>query len=246
MANDWIGYFPGRARIQQSGSIGGSRNVFVKLQGAKNELVFPTFGGTVMNPFKGTAKLYAGDLVEYRTDDKGVNPELYILKTFEVVSGSGTTVNIVRDGYHHIPFVGDFLMVAPEEIGGNGTAATVTKVVKSEVDVSGKKVRVWVLTLSSALTVKAGDVLVEGKASGNTAMLVENINAVCPCDYDFRFADVADPTADATDWNAAEYSFTPALGGRMYTHKMSPMPPCVKALNQSKVNGWFLIGETAK
>lgn len=242
MAYDWNGYFAGRARIQQSSKLGGSRNVFVKLQGEKNELVFPTFGGRVMNPFKGRAKLYAGDLVEFRTDDHGVKPQLFILKTYEVVSATGTTVNIVRDGYHHIPFVGDFLMVAPDEIGGTGTAVTVTAVAKKKVGNDD----VWELTTSAALTAKKGDVLVEGEANGSTQMLVKNINAVCPCDYDFRFEQVADPTANDVDWDAADYDFAPALGGRMYLWKMSPMPACVKALNQSKVNGWFLIGETAK
>ena len=45
------GVFMGRTLIQEKGSIGGSRFVFVKLQGVKNELVFPTFGAILQNPF---------------------------------------------------------------------------------------------------------------------------------------------------------------------------------------------------
>lgn len=245
MANDFAGYFAGRATIRRNGSLGGRRGVFVKLQGAKNELVFPTFGGQVMNPFRGAAKLFAGDLVEYRTDADGVKPKLYILKTYEVVSASSTTLNIKRDGYKHIPFVGDVLMKAPATLGGSGVGATVTAVAKTKVGDQD----VWALTMSAALTVAAGDVMVEAVANPDTTgatdthlMLVANPNAVCPCDYDFRFDEVADVSAAETDWDGADYSFTPALGALMYTKKMSPMPPAVLALNTSKVNGWFKLG----
>ena len=84
--DNMTGVFLGRTLVQQHGEIGGARSVFVKLQGNKNELVFPTFGGQIKNPFKGQAKLYAGDLCEYRTDENGVKPQIFILKTFEVKS----------------------------------------------------------------------------------------------------------------------------------------------------------------
>ena len=66
------GYFRGRVLVQKSGSIGGYKSVFVKLKELHNELVYPTFGGIIMNPFKGRAKFFAGDLLEFRTNDKGV------------------------------------------------------------------------------------------------------------------------------------------------------------------------------
>lgn len=235
--NNLTGYFAGRTLVQQRGEIGGARSVFVKLQGNKNELVFPTFGGKVMNPFKGQAKLYAGDLCEYRTNDEGTKPELYILKTYEVKATDGVTVTIVRDGYHHIPFVGDILGVAPDTLGGTTKGATV-------IAVSATK-DTWVLTMSEALTASAKDILVEVTANGESGkMVVGNINAVCPCDYDFLYAPVAEIATNeqGADFENARYMFTPALGGLMYTKKMSPMPNCVKALNTSKVNGWFKIG----
>lgn len=230
-----LGYFAGRTLVAQSSEIGGARNVFVKLQGLKNELVFPTFGGQVKNPFLGTAKIYAGDLIEFRTDDKGYKGEVYLLKTYEVVSVDGTTVNIKRDGYHHRIFVGDKIGVAPAEIGGAMTAQTVIAVTKTKVGTDD----VWALTMDAALTANAGDVLVEADEDG--AMLVKKINAVAPCDYDFCYSPAADP-ADENEFEAARYFMTPALGGLMYTHKMSPMPECVKKLNTSEINGWFKVG----
>lgn len=232
MNEQYVGVFRGRKTIQRSATIGGARSVFVKLQGNKNELVYPTFGGYIKNAPKGAPfKFFAGDLVEYRTDADGVNPELYILKTYKVVSASGTTVNILNDGYKHVPCIGDKIGVAPEEIGGEMTAVTVTAV--KDAVVSGKKV--WAVTTGAALTTKADDVLVEADAEGK--MLVKNINAVCPTDLDMFDAAA---TGDE-DFDGARYSYTPALGGIMYINKMSPMPACVLKLNKSNINGWYQV-----
>lgn len=219
----------GRTLVQQRGTMGGSRHVFVKIQGVKNELVFPTFGGQLQNPFGGVAKIFAGDLFEFRTDDAGVNPKVYLLKTFKVKSVSGTTVVIERDGYKHIPFVGDSLMVAPDEIGGDGTASKVTAV-KATTDT-------WELTVDTAIDASEGDILVEADADGK--MLVKAINAVAPCDYDCLYAPAT--AGDANDFDNARYFIAPALGGLMYTKKMSPMPGCVLKLNKCNINGWFKV-----
>ena len=225
-----IGAFRGRKLIQQRGEVGGAKSVFVKLQGIKNELVYPTIGGQIKNPFKGAAKMFAGDLCEYRTNEKGVKPEVYILKTYLVESVSGNTVNIVRDSYKHIPFVGDVLGVAPEEIGGAVEGATVNAVAKAKVG----NIDVWALTMSGAVTASKGDVLVEAK-DGN--MVVKAINGVIDADCDMLDA----PATGDEDFDGARYLYTPALGGIMYTHKMSPVPACVLKLNQSPINGWFQI-----
>lgn len=232
MSNDYVGVFRGRKTIQRSATIGGARSVFVKLQGNKNELVYPTFGGYIKNAPKGAPfKFFAGDLVEYRTNDNGVEPEIYILKTFKVESVSGSVVNVVKDGFKHIPHVGDKIGVAPEEIGGAMTAATVNKVAVAKVG----DVDVWALTMSSALSANKGDVLVEADADND--MLVKHINAVCPTDLDmFDAAATGDD-----DFDGARYSYTPALGGIMYTHKMSPLPECVLKLNKAQVNGWYQV-----
>lgn len=227
-----IGAFRGRKLVQTSGEIGGARAVFVKIKGIKNELVYPTFGGKVMNPPKGNGfKFFAGDLFEYRTNDKGVAPEVYLLKTYLVHSVSGSVVNIVRDGYKHKPFVGDKLGVAPDEIGGAMEAATIVKVESTKVG----EVNVWACTMNSALAAEADDVLVEADAEGK--MLVKVVNAVADSDGDMLDAGAV----GEDDFEGARYHYTPALGGIMYAHKMSPMPACVLALNQCKINGWFQI-----
>ena len=241
------GYFRGRVFVQKQGNIGGYKSVFVKLKELHNELVYPTFGGIIMNPFKGRAKFFAGDLLEFRTNDKGVRPEVYILKTYKVADdvSNSTTVYIERDGYKHIPFVGDVLMVAPDVIGGTGKAVTVTAVVKTTATIGSKSVDVWQLTVSASLTIAKGEVLVEAEEAGdNKAMLVKNINAVADCDADMMFDNVADTSAIGTeneDYVDARYLYTPALGGLMYTHKMSPLPQCVLDINRSNVNGWFKV-----
>lgn len=232
MINDYqIGAFRGRKLIQRRGEVGGAKSVFVKLQGIKNELVYPTFGGQIKNPFKGAAKMFAGDLCEYRTNDKGVKPEIYILKTYLVESVSGAVVNIVKDGYKHIPFVGDKIGVAPNEIGGAVTAVTINSIKVAKVG----EVDVWACTCSATLDAEKGDVLVEADAEGK--MMVKAINGVFDADADMLDA----PATGDEDFDGARYLYTPALGGIMYTHKMSPMPKCVLDLNIAKINGWFQV-----
>ena len=235
--NGYNGVFLGRSLFQAKGDTGGAKHVFVKLQGEKNNIVYPTFGGRVMNPFKGAAKIFAGDLAEFRTDADGLNPQYYILKVYKVKSVSDTTVNLYRDRYTHIPFVGDILMVAPDTIGGTGTAVTVTAVKKGNDGANDT----WVLTTDTALTATDGDVLVEADKTGASAkMLVKNINSVAGCDYDFLYSPVAS-TDDDDEFGEARYNVALQLGGLMWKSKMSPIPPCVEIFNQANVNGWFEV-----
>lgn len=257
--NNPIGHFRGLGLIQKKGDIGGYRNVFVNLVGNHDDLVYPHFGGKVMNPPKGRAKMWAGDLLEYRPKTGGdkLDPEIYILRTFEVADAvsNTTTVYIVRDEFRHKPFVGDVLMVAPAVIGGTGTAVTVTAVTATTATISGASVNVWQLTISSALTITKGAIMVEAEAAGSDKkMLVQNINGVFDCDTDFiedeNIADVG-VTRDQTtgeitavtdaDFYKARYQYTPALGGLMWIHKMSPMPQCVLDLNMCNVPGWYHV-----
>lgn len=226
-----VGAFRGRKTIQSKGEIGGARSVFVKLQGNKNELVYPTFGGFIQNPFKGAAKMFAGDLMYYETDEHGAKPKIWLLKTYKVVAVEGSVVYIENDGYKHIPFAGDKLGVAPDEIGGAMTAQTVVSVAKT----TKEGVKVFAVTFDAALTAEKDDVLVEADEDGK--MLVKDINAVADADMDMLDA----PAVDEEDFEGARYSYTPALGGIMYIYKMSPIPACVLKLNQARVNGWFQI-----
>lgn len=226
------GSFIGTKLIQERGSIGGAKAVFVKLRGEKNDLVFPTFGGMLKNPFKTMGRIYAGDLFEYRTDDNGLNPVLYLLKTFlvaDTVEAGATSVVINGDGYHHIPCVGDVLMVAPSKLEGKGTAVTVTNVVKGD--------GVYELTLSATLgALEAGAILVEAEEAGaNKQMLVRNPNSFAACDYDLFDA----PATGDEDFDGARYFLAPALHGIAYIKRMSPVPACVLSVNKSNINGWF-------
>lgn len=232
------GVFLGKTLLQRRGEIGGARYVFVKLQGNKNELVFPTFGCKIMNPFKGTAKMYAGDLIEYRYNDSEKGATGYILKTYVVAknttNGTDTEIYIVRDGYKHIPFVGDVLMKAPATIDGTGTAVTVTKV---EPTVEASK-DVWKVTLSATLAdLEVNDILVEAVEAGSGKKpMVTNPNAMCPADYDFLY----EPSTGDSDFDGARYFMTPVLHGTAYIDRMSPMPKSVlDARNKSLVTGWF-------
>lgn len=227
MTNEFKGVNHGRTLLQQSSNFGGRRYVFViQGGGGKNNLVNPTTGCRLMNPFPGAAKAFAGDLVEFRLEGVG-----YILKTYEVESVSGNTVNIVRNGYRHIPFVGDKLGVAPDELDGDMTSATITAVNETKVG----DVKVWACTFDSALEAEKGDILVE--AGEDDKMLVKNPNMVLPWDLDFIFV----PSVSNDDYDNARYLFDPVLSELAFTHRMSPIPSCVMKLNRSRVVGWFQI-----
>jgi hypothetical protein len=231
--NNVIGTFRGTVLRQTKGEIGGARSVFAKFKGLKNELVYPYNGGKIINAPKGEGfKFFAGDLMEFRTNENYAKPEVYLLKTYLVESVSGSVVNIVKDGYKHVPFVGDKIGVAPDEIGGEVTAVTITAVGVSKVG----DVDVWACTTDSALTAKKGDILVEADEDGN--MLVKNINAFADCDGDMPY----DSTAGDDEFEKAKYFYTPAVGGvHIYIKKMSPVPACVLKINASRFNGLFAL-----
>lgn len=222
----------GTTMLQSHQTLGGARSVFVKLRGDNDNLIFPTHGGQLKNPFKGAAKIFAGDLMEYRTDANGENPSVYLLKTFKVKSQNSTKVVVYKDGFKHIPFVGDILMKAPSTFSGKGKGYAVTAVA---VDIDGN----WELTFATAIdTVADGDILVEAAESGaSVGMLVKTVNAVAPCDYDCFY----EPASGDSDWEGARYLLTPALSGLMYINKMSPVPACALAKNLCNVNGWFKL-----
>jgi len=231
--NEVFGTFRGTILRQSKGKFGGARSVFAKFKGIKNELVYPYNGGAIVNAPKGEGfKFFAGDLMEFRTNENYAKPEVYLLKTYLVESVSGSTVNIVKDGYKHKPFVGDKIGVAPEEIGGEMTAVTITAVKVAKVG----EVDVWACTTSAALTASKGDVLVE--ADADDKMLVKNINAFADCDGDMPYSAVEGDD----EFEKAKYFYTPAVGGvYIYIHKMSPLPACVKKVNVSQFNGLFKL-----
>lgn len=238
MFTETNGVFLGTTLMQKRGNIGGARHVFVKLSGNKNDLVHPPIGGRIVNAPKGAFRAYAGDLVEYRYKDGVDNANgavCYLLKTYLIHKANEDAVYyFVRDGYKHIPFVGDVLMIAPDAVGTKGTAKTIIKV--EETTDGGKNV--WKVTFDATLgEVSEGDVLVEADAAGDSTanMLVKNPNMCLPCDYDFVYT----PSTGSEDFDGARYFFTPVMHMTAYIERMSPMPDCIKAINKSRVDGWF-------
>ena len=144
--------FTGRTLIQAHGSIGGHKYVFVKLvKGNKDALCYPTTGGILKNPFKGRAKIYAGDLVEYTPNiNNTTGAEVKILKFYELAKDAtetDVTYKLVRDGYHHIPYVGDTIMVGQKDFATQAKGVTITNVEKST-DGSND---IWLVTVSERL-----------------------------------------------------------------------------------------------
>lgn len=229
------GVFFGRVLFQADTKIGGAKSVFVNWGGTKNDLVTPAWGGIIQNPPKGSMRMFAGDLFELRYNDKVEDPKLYLLKTFKVKSQETTTVKIYRDGYSHIPFVGDVLMKAPDTMGGQGKAYTVQSVTPDVDD----GVDVWVVVFKTQIdTVTDGDILVEAESESATGkMLLQTINCVAPCDGDFVYA----PTGVGTGLDVATYLYAPVMHSKMYIHKMSPLPACVLKLNKSRFNGVYEV-----
>lgn len=230
------GHFLGRVLIQAKGSIGGKRHVFYHMNdGDDGGIRLLSTGCNILNPFKGRAKAYTYDLVEFKLDGTG-----YLLKTYLVasdVAASDTTIKIVRDGYKHIPFVGDTLMIAPSTLTGTGVGATVTAV-KATTDATYGDI--WELTLSAAIgEASANAVLVEAAEAGDSVKaLVTNPNAFLPCDYDFLY----DPNIGDDEFEKARYLLTPSYGENgplAWISKMSPIPPAVLALNKSLIEGLF-------
>ena len=232
--------FTGRTLIQAHGSIGGHKNVFVKLvKGSKDALCYPTTGGILKNPFKGRAKIYAGDLIEYTPNiNNTTGAEVKILKFYEAAkeaTSSDVTIKIVRDGYSHIPFVGDNIMVGQKDFATKAKAVSVTRVEKS----TDTGVDVWILTLSETLgvTIKKGDILVEAAGTGSSVLpMVTNPNSYADKDMDFLY----DVNMEGVD--ELEYMLTPALAQEdtvIDLVAIGNLPPAVLALNKSRVKTWF-------
>lgn len=249
-SNDYYGQMMAKGAVNATGAvvlqsemtIGGQRHVFVDLPGAVKEAFRrPPIGGLLKNPFPGPAKIYAGDLIEHSlgfADASGGTVK--VLKSYEVAKATAgatdTAIYITRDGYHHIPFVGDNLMVGQKTFTTKAKGVTVTAVTEEEQD--GKEV--WKLTLSETLgTLTVGTVLVEASASGaNVLPMVTNPNCFAPCDVDMPFF-----TQTGSDkYHAPRYFNDFCLLGTdvvMWKSRMSPIPPALEAMNKSRYPEWW-------
>ena len=160
-----------------------------------------------------------------------------IVEAAKEATSSDVTIKIVRDGYRHIPFVGDNIMVGQKDFTTKAKAVSVTRVEKS----TDTGVDVWILTLSEALgvAVKKGDILVEAAGTGPSVLpMVTNPNSYADKDMDFLY----DPSTSDEDYDGARYMFTPALAQQdtiIDLLAVGKLPPAVLALNKSRVKTWF-------
>lgn len=184
-------------------------------------------GGTILNPNKGFGHLWAAQLVQY-TPGQGC----LIFRSFEVVSASGTTINIKGDGYSDAPEAGMLLMVAPNNVAATGQSAKVTAVQYNDAT------QVFVVTVDTSLgTVAAGAILVEAKgtaASQEAEVLVPNPNTFVEADRDLL------PTEGYGIENA-NYSISTVYDKQAWIARMQPLPSYVLAKNRSYIDGIFWI-----
>lgn len=225
--------------IQTEGAVGGTRYVFEQLEAlVKNALVHPPIGGKLANPFKGPAKIYAGDLIEHdlglAKGDGGPGATIKVLKAYAVAKATtadtDTDIYIVRNGFVHIPFVGDTIMVGQKDFATEAKGVTVTAVEATTDTTAGD---VWKLTLSEALgDLKVDDVLVEASAAGASVLpMVTNPNCFAPCDNDLPFFD-----AGGDKWHKPRTNINFCMLNSdcvMWLDRMGPVPPAVKAMNKS-------------
>lgn len=156
------------------------------------------------------------------------------------VTAEDSTICLVDDGYHHVPFIGDNIMVAPSTLTGTGTGLAVTGVTEG----TEGGANVFIVTLGAAFgaTANKGDILVEAaKAGAETTAMVTNPNAYFDKDNDFFY----DPnlSSNVEEGEGAQYSYTPALikDSRVILNlaKCNKLPPAVLAMNTRTENGWF-------
>lgn len=224
------GVFQGNTLIKRTSKIGGSKFVFVANGGGTNLQPLP-IGGKIVNPFFG--KMYAGDLVEYAipTGASTEGATVKLLKTYTVddtVESNGTVIKLKKNGFTHRPVIGEFLMKAPTALTVKGAGYAITAVAETESQ--------YVVTIATTLgTLAKGDILVNAAESGASVnMFVTNPNAVLDCDYDMLY-NPSDPDG------VANYLITPIQHATMWECRMSAVPACVKAINKSRIAGWFEI-----
>ena len=227
-----LAYFYERSR-----KVRGGRAVWVKDSNGENRKNV-LLGGTILNPNKGFGHLWAAQLVQY-TPAEGC----LIFRSFEVSDAAlanATTIKIKGDGFSDAPEVGQYIMIAPNNVGTSGNYAKITAV---EYDAENAKFNV---TLASALgtALTGGEILVEADAAadaalaeptGNAKVLVPNPNTFIEADVDLL------PTEGYGLDGTANYSISTVHDKEAWIVKMQPLPKYVLDKNRSYIKGIFWI-----
>jgi len=179
-------------------------------------------GNKILNPYKGIGYSFAADLFEYRLDGEG-----YLLKTYKVIGGAGTSLEFDGTGWSHIPEIGDKLMVAPANATDTGDTATVTAVT---FDKTAKK---FTVTFDNNLfSANVDDILVE--AADDDTPLVKNPNTFIETNILFNI-----PSDGSYGFTEFAGYLTTAYGLEAFIERMQPLPPYVLAKNKSYIEGIF-------
>ena len=227
-----LAYFYERSR-----KVRGGRAVWVKDSNGENRKNV-LLGGTILNPNKGFGHLWAAQLVQY-TPAEGC----LIFRSFEVSDAAlanATTIKIKGDGFSDAPEVGQYIMIAPDNVETAGNYAKITAV---EYDAENAKFNV---TLASALgtALTGGEILVEADAAADSALaeptgkatvLVPNPNTFIEADADLM------PTEGYGLDGTANYSISTVHDKEAWIVKMQPLPKYVLAKNRSYIKGIFWI-----
>ena len=227
-----LAYFYERSR-----KVRGGRAVWVKDSNGENRKNV-LLGGTILNPNKGFGHLWAAQLVQY-TPAEGC----LIFRSFEVSDAAlanATTIKIKGDGFSDAPEVGQYIMIAPNNVATSGNYAKITAV---EYDAENAKFNV---TLASAIgtALTGGEILVEADAAadaalaeptGNAKVLVPNPNTFIEADVDLL------PTEGYGLDGTANYSISTVHDKEAWIVKMQPLPKYVLAKNRSYIKGIFWI-----
>lgn len=227
-----LAYFYERSR-----KVRGGRAVWVKDSNGENRKNV-LLGGTILNPNKGFGHLWAAQLVQY-TPAEGC----LIFRSFEVSDAAlanATTIKIKGDGFSDAPEVGQYIMIAPNNVATSGNYAKITAV---EYDAENAKFNV---TLASALgtALTGGEILVEADAAADAALaeptgkatvLVPNPNTFIEADADLM------PTEGYGLDGTANYSISTVHDKEAWIAKMQPLPKYVLDKNRSYIKGIFWI-----
>jgi hypothetical protein len=227
-----LAYFYERSR-----KVRGGRAVWVKDSNGENRKNV-LLGGTILNPNKGFGHLWAAQLVQY-TPAEGC----LIFRSFEVSDAAlanATTIKIKGDGFSDAPEVGQYIMIAPNNVATSGNYAKITAV---EYDAENAKFNV---TLASALgtALTGGEILVEADAAADAALaqptgkatvLVPNPNTFIEADADLM------PTEGYGLDGTANYSISTVHDKEAWIVKMQPLPKYVLDKNRSYIKGIFWI-----
>lgn len=233
--------------------IRGGRAVWVKDSNgeSRNNILL---GGTILNPNKSLGHLWAAQLMEYHPGE-GIK----IFRSFKVqanAASNATTIYLNGDGFSDAPEVGQYLMVAPDDVvvetltvsegvvtksvaDYTGTYAKVTDV---EYDAENKKFKVTLANaLGAALTTDT--ILVEADAAADAALAEPTGSAkvLCPKPNIFNEVDRDLMPTEGFGIRNANYSVSGIYNKQAWIERMQPLPKYVLKYNKSLIDGIFHI-----